>query len=383
MVKIKMLIFVLFPFLLQGQSFTLSTCDNLDQKVAFAHIENLSTGGMAVSNEEGNFEIALKSVNDKVRISHISYKTIEIAASDLNLQKGVCLVEQSYFLSEVTVRAMTEFELLRKAIANTESKQLNAIKLNGYYKEFVTTDGEYTKFCDGAIGYYINKSKDNVEIQGEVFESRAFSLPASDEVDIDLVSPIDFKKSLEYYYPSNIGRFIKSGADKNYVYELLESEGEFLIKSMPQEDSEVYYSGLVSINKSDTTITKVSFTIVPERSHLVKTINAVVVKLDFTTVDANVIYAKSKTGYIYPLYLRLNFGVHLYNKKSFDQNNTFISDLQIYEVPQDQSPIAKSEVFRKKSLYKRETEYKSEYWKNRNLIFLTAAELKIISGFDN
>jgi hypothetical protein len=152
---------------------------------------------------------------------------------------------------------------------------------------------------------------------------------------------------------------------------------------MPQEDSEVYYSGLVSINKSDTTITKVSFTIVPERSHLVKTINAVVVKLDFTTVDANVIYAKSKTGYIYPLYLRLNFGVHLYNKKSFDQNNTFISDLQIYEVPQDQSPIAKSEVFRKKSLYKRETEYKSEYWKNRNLIFLTAAELKIISGFDN
>jgi len=372
-----------FPFFLQGQSFTLLNCDNTDQKVAFAHIENLSTGDMAVSNKEGFFDIDFKSMEDMIRISHISYKTIEIVASDFKLKNEVCLVEQSYFLSEFTVRSMSEFEFLQKAINNTESKQLDVIKLNGYYKEFVTSDGKYTKFCDGAVGYFINKSKEDEEIQGEVFESRAYSLPASDEVDLDLISPIGFKKSLEYYHPSNIGKFMKKDSENNYFYEFFESDDEFLIKASPIEESEAYFSGFVSIHKSDTTISKVSFSVVPERTHLIKSVNAIVVKFNLTLADGNVIYTKSKEGFIYPFYLRLNFGINFYNKKSFNQNNVFISDLQIYEIPEEQGPIPKSLVFKKNSLYKRGTDYKSEFWKNKSLMNLTTAEREIIDSFDN
>lgn len=60
-----------------------------------------------------------------------------------------------------------------------------------------------------------------------------------------------------------------------------------------------------------------------------------------------------------------------------------MSDLQLTGLLKDQNPIPKSNQYTKKSLYKRGTNFQSEYWKNKSVLNLTKQELKVIERFKN
>ena len=62
---------------------------------------------------------------------------------------------------------------------------------------------------------------------------------------------------------------------------------------------------------------------------------------------------------------------------------SFISDINVYEIPMNQGEIPKSTRYKKKSIYKRGTDYTSDYWLEKNLITLTETEKKIIQSFSN
>lgn len=117
------------------------------------------------------------------------------------MNNKICLSQETLLLPEVTVGGFSGFELLRQAVANTQKKLLLPGKIDAYYKEFVVANGEYTRFSDGAISYYVHNTKGELAVDGEIKESRAYALPTTNEVDIDLISPINYKVSMDYYDP--------------------------------------------------------------------------------------------------------------------------------------------------------------------------------------
>lgn len=382
-IKLSIVYSIIYSLSLVGfsQSFKVVQCTENNPAIRYAHIQNLSNGQKTLSNADGEFALDRVTETDRVRISHIGFYTVEISASDILKSGSICLESQFFELSEVLVGTMTEFQFLQKGIQNTEAKIQNPSKLEAYYKEFVSSNGEYSHFSDGAITYFIKKSGNEVQIDGEVKESRAFELPKPEELSIDLISPIGYKKGMEFFFPSNIKRFMSADSEKNYSYELSETQDEWVIRASPLENSEAISSGYASFHKSDTTLSRVSITIDKNRLHLVKKLSLLGYTVKIEGFDLDILYLKTEKDVIYPTLIRLDYKTNVSNKKALDQSNSFVSDLQITKLLEDQNPIPKRQRYNKKSLYKRGTDFHTEYWLNKSVFNLTQGELDVIKRF--
>jgi hypothetical protein len=368
----------LFPFVGFAQTFQLRACGENSESISYAHIQNLNNGEKTLSNADGSFVLDLRSDSDLVKISHIGFGTREFKASELLANRTICLESQDFELSEIVVGSLSEFEFLQKGIQNTEAKIQNPSKLEAYYKEFVSLNGEYTHFSDAPITFFVQKSGDKLKIEAEVKESRAFELPKTEELSLDIISPIGFKEGMELYFPSDIKRFLSVDGNQRYSYSLTETQDEWIVEANPIENSESSFIGYVSFHKSDTTLSRVSMKISKDRLHLVKSVNLLGYTIKVEGFELDIIYIKNEVGNIYPALIRMDHMINVSNKKSLNQSYSFVSDLQLTGLLKDQNPIPKSNQYTKKSLYKRGTDFQTEYWKNKSVLNLTNRELEVI-----
>lgn len=380
--KIKGFLYVLMLNVLPSfgfaQTFQITTCGENSQSISYAHIQNLTNGEKTLSNADGSFVLDLRSDSDFVKISHVGFGTRELKASELLANRIICLESQDFELSEIVVGSMSEFEFLQKGIQNTEAKIQNPSKLQSYYKEFVSLNGEYTHFSDAPITFFVQKSGNKLKIEAEVKESRAFKIPKTEELSLDIISPIGFKEGMELYFPSDIKRFLSVDGNQRYSYSLAENEDEWIVEANPIENGEVSFIGYVSFHKSDTTLSTVSMKISKDRLHLIKSVNLLGYTIKIEGFELDVIYTQNEVGYIYPALIRMNHKINVSNKKSLNQSYSFVSDLQLTGLLKDQNPIPKSNQYTKKSLYKRGTDFQTEYWKNKSVLNLTKREMEVI-----
>lgn len=380
--KIKGFLYVLMLNVLPSfgfaQTFQITTCGENSQSISYAHIQNLTNGEKTLSNADGSFVFDLRSDSDLVKISHIGFGTRELKASELLANRIICLESQDFELSEIVVGSMSEFEFLQKGIQNTEAKIQNPSKLQSYYKEFVSLNGEYTHFSDAPITFFVQKSGNKLKIEAEVKESRAFKIPKTEELSLDIISPIGFKEGMKLYFPSDIKRFLSVDGNQRYSYSLAETEDEWIVEANPIENGEASFIGYVSFHKSDTTLSTVSMKISKDRLHLIKSVNLLGYTIKIEGFELDVIYTQNEVGYIYPALIRMNHKINVSNKKSLNQSYSFVSDLQLTGLLKDQNSIPKSNQYTKKSLYKRGTDFQTEYWKNKSVLNLTKREMKVI-----
>lgn len=373
--------FLLVYTTIYSQTFKLVDCEN-SSPITFAHIQNASTGESTISNSDGVYSLKI-SDKDFILITHVSYQSRTVLGSELN--KVLCLEEQVRSLDEVVVEANKIHKLLMTSVQNTQEKLMLPGKLNTYYKEFVKRNDKYTHFCDADVTYHMSEKNGELKIHGSLNESRAYSIPQEHDdeyLDIDLISPIGYRKTMQAYTPHNIGRFISQDAFQNYDYELNEQGNYYLITARAIEEGEGVFGGKVLINIEDSTIYQVQFSIPEERIEHTKEVNAIVARIKVLQNEGYFVYVKNDEGKIYPSFLRLSYDLKIWNKKKINQISSFITDINVYHLPTDQFPIDKSRRFTKKSIYKHGTDFQSNYWQEQNLFNLTEEEKDIIQNME-
>ncbi|MDE0470611.1 MAG: hypothetical protein OXH57_01625 [Ekhidna sp.] len=318
-------------------------------------------------------------------ISHVSYADTVIAIADLTYDKLVCLKKKEEILDEVIITPNSVFDFLLTSIKKTEEKLILPIKLNAYYKEFIKNNNSFIRFCDADVIYHLRQDKkENLSINGSVVGSRAYRIPAveANEIDFEIISPIGYQKALKFYKPSKIGRFTNLDAPKKYDYFLQEYKKSYAVRVNPKEHEDGLFEANILINKYDSTVTSINFLIPEHRSHLTKERNAIVAKVKITSNSGYLYYSYTPGGNIFLSHSRLEYTLSVKNKNT-DDLLSFISGVNIYEIPEDQEPFPKSKAYKNKSIYKRGTDYLSAYWLEKSLITLTEKEKKIIQEISN
>jgi hypothetical protein len=160
-----LLLLLLLPVTLLGQSLQGKVIDSRNDALAFTSIwiENTNQGTLA--NEDGVFDIRLKSGKNKLVFRHVGYapKVIELdlAIDEKKRDFVVVMQEQAVSLEEVNIRALKEdpaIGIMRRMIsmAPFHLKELNAYQAKAYVKGGGKITS-ITKLADLAFGKQLEK----------------------------------------------------------------------------------------------------------------------------------------------------------------------------------------------------------------------------------
>ncbi len=161
----QLLLLLLLPVTIFGQSIQGKVIDSRNDALAFTSIwiENTNQGTLA--NEDGVFDIRIKSGKNKLVFRHVGYapKVIELdlALDEKKRDFVVVMQEQAVSLEEVNIRALKEdpaIGIMRRMIsmAPFHLKELNAYQAKAYVKGGGKITS-ITKLADLAFGKQLEK----------------------------------------------------------------------------------------------------------------------------------------------------------------------------------------------------------------------------------
>src|SRR5690606_24234525 len=136
---------------------------------------------------------------------------------------------------------------------------------------------------------------------------------------------------------------------KHYAYSLYASDGYYTIEAKPLIESEALFERTVKIHIESNLLKSVTLRMDDSRRDLAKEANALILKMKLLDYVAHVEYEQTESIF-YPAFIRLEFRIKTWNDKNIDQENTFINDLNVYRIPDDQQPLERKELFKKKSI---------------------------------
>lgn len=162
--KLLLLLFI-FPVSLFAQSIQGKVIDSQKEALAFTSIwvENTNQGTLA--NEDGQFEIHLKSGKNRLVFRHVGFAPrtidIELAGQEIKRDYIVQMQEQAVSLEEVNIRALKEdpaIGIMRRMIsmAPFHLKELNAYQAKAYIKGNGKINS-ISKLADFAFGKQLEK----------------------------------------------------------------------------------------------------------------------------------------------------------------------------------------------------------------------------------
>lgn len=350
--------------------------------IPFASIYiNQHTG--TIANEDGYFKLTSDKPITQIAISHVNYEPLSLPADHLTGFQKIYLFERSFQLAEVTVSGNTAETEIKLAIKKSSQAVVLPVSLKGYYSEFVKTNGQYEKFADGIIQYYIPQNyKDEKSIDAKVLASRAIDLQPNGEIDLDLASPVGVRFALRNYNVSRLKKFLDSLSFDDYKFGIVSGDDDdnAVIHFSPKPNrKKILYEGLMHISKENNLIKFLDYKIAEETVPFAREVGILVIKVRQISGHGVFIFDHHPDSHHYlPVYIREEFGLKIFNNK-IDQSNVFIQQFQLLEAnPVDKSPIRKSEEYSKKALYKNGTKYTERFWESANLIQATKEEEEIV-----
>lgn len=382
------LIFSLVPFIINAQLITGTLIDTENSKsIPFAAIGMNGTSTGTVSNQNGEFSFETNGI-DSIVISHLNYG-LNLFKVKLNGGNQVFKLKPVTFsLDEIVVTGKTVPEILNEAISKSEQQISSPIFLKSYYREFVKTNENYTKFSDGIVNYSIEKKgKGKLKTKVWVTDSRAVELfdEKEEEIDWDLTSPLDIQDGLNVSMASNIGKFMLEEEQSKYEFEINSANVSKYSKwgvisiSPKKEIEEMLFEGTVAIDYESGLIMQVEYQLSEYHKKFSKEINLLIIKAKLLESKTKVLFNKSETNYNIA-YILKDRSMKIWNKKSVDDEFRFTSDLLATEILTDPNSLKKEDLYSKKSLYKRKNLTKSKFWINSNAIKLTPEQQQIIES---
>jgi hypothetical protein len=394
MMKFKILIIVfLTPILnVNAQILRGVVYDNTTSKpIPFASLSIINSSIGTVTNLEGAFSLKINSDSDSIIISHINYGLNYFKIVREKKENKIFKMDPIDFeLDEIVVTSSVESipEILYKTAIRSEEQLSLPIYLDTYYREFVKTNENYTKYSDGIITYHLErKGKQKIKTKVWVKESRAFELydEKEEDIDWDLTSPLDLRKSLGTASISNLKKFIDIEIEAKYEFnmktrQMKNGQQWEIIEITPKQNlQEMRHTITISIDSKTGLIMEIDYQLYERHKKFAKEINLLGLKLKVLESKRKIVFSKSDTHYNV-LYALKDKTLRIWNKKNIDEKFRFSNDLLVTGIFSNGSNLNKENLYNKKSLYKRGNSNKTEFWLNSNAIELTTEQQKIIDS---
>ena len=334
-----------------------------------------------VANANGEFIVQNSVIKvDTLEISSLGFITLKVLLSSLSIKplNTFELEESTNTLEEVVVKPVKITSILNEAFRKSDSAYNSPVLLKGYYREFVKRDSFLTKYADGLVSYLITKKgKGWPKIDLYVEESRAKILPVPEEEDKfnDMNSPLSIEKMGEFANPAR--PFITDSSNyKNYVFKLIEVEGQdksiYVISFEPAfASNKTIYHGKIYIDRDKMLILGFDYSMAPISASYFRKISLLGITVAVTSGIFSCRYQVENNFYNLS-YVSKDFGLKISSKR-WNQMSYFKSEFFVNKIEtKDLKPIGDD--YNKKALYKRGNNYKTEFWKNKNVTSNTKEE---------
>jgi hypothetical protein len=390
--NICLLLLVLFSF--KGFSQEKQTIYYLQDIISKKPIENATisiknSNFGTISNEEGAFQIAVKS-DSEISISHLEYKKYSLKLSDLDNDSKIIYLEQNTLeLEDVIVTKEPIEQLLLKAINISKSKFNKPIVLNTYYREFLKVNDKYTRFTDGLIDFHMNGNTKKTDSDLIVNQSRAAKLISDDDETLDLASGLDVRKATTKQYNFYTIEKILFDSDnyEDYDFELkskIDKLGTetYIINFQPKADLKKFlYKGTVVFDPNTYLISDLEIASDQANIQYTKVINILIIKASVLDLKLKSSFKVSNGNYLLSFTTRKG-KIKIWNKKKYNEVIEYKSDLVVTDYKKDDLTYNKKSVYNDKSLYERGNHYTDKFWLKNNSMVLTDEEQQVITRLE-
>lgn len=375
----KILVFLVICIYFKSEAQLVTIVDSASNSPIFlAHVFIKGTSHGVVSNEDGLVNLSSFSTTDQISISHISYKEVTIEKAEI-LDNQIALSPLDIALSEIVVSDISAYQVLRKAIERQKKHIPEEATHTGYYREYVSCNDEYTRYADGQIVYSTNYShkRDKYKTKPSVIQSRVHSSESKEEFDLDVASFIDIETLIEYNLVEDLGGFLVSKNQEDYVYEFGSSPNPdfYLILIEPVSGIEkMLYSAKLLIHTETLLIHELTFGGHSDFARFGREISLFGVHVKILNWKGQLRF-EEVNGLSYLKYGKISLDIFV-KTKIFSQQNSFTSEILVYDFEPKASK--KMKAYGKRSLYESEGEYHDNFWESGNAIPLGAKEKKLI-----
>lgn len=342
-----------------------------------------------VSNDEGAFALSCPASAKSIILSHLSYKSLEVALGSLPADSVYYLEQQHTELDEIIIPNQPVHELLEKLRASSIAQFSQPLQLSTYYREFVKTNSNYTKFSDALIDYSVFRKGKKMDSELVVKQSRAIKLQGADEETYDAVSPLDVRTAVNKDYAFKALDLLLNGKEyKKYDFVIksrTDRNGEvmeYIIFEPKPEVQEALYSGTIAYDPKSQRILEFDFIMAESHKKYIRERNFLIIKGSLTDVVYRSRFKIVGDRYLLSLSVR-DMSMNIRNKRTINEDFKFRSDLIVTNFTTDVVKFNKKERYKEKSLYENGTKYTEKFWVGNNSIVLTAEEESILKSLEN
>lgn len=349
-------------------------------------IKNLSIG--TITNDEGVFQLTFPK-SEQIIISCLGYKTLTLNTDAfLNEIKTIFMEQNIEILEEVVISKTPLYQILEEIIAISKARFNKPIVLNTYYREFVKSNGKYVRFSDGLLDYHISGDTKKTKSELIIKQNRSVLLPIlEDEEDVfDLGSILDIQKSYGYSFGSLSGYILEDKQYQDYELGLKSKKNkdgkELLVLTIEPklEIEKALFKGKITYDPDTKLIYEYDISYSPTHAKYVKEINLLIARVSLSDIKLKATYKMVNNNYLIS-------NTNKYVKfKIWTKKHTIVSesksDLIVTDFSKEDLTYNKKEVYTKKYLYKKPSQYIDKFWQKNNAIVLTSEEEKVIDDLE-
>lgn len=349
-------------------------------------IKNLSIG--TITNDEGVFQLTFPK-SEQIIISCLGYKTLTLNTDAfLNETKTIFMEQNIEILEEVVISKTPLYQILEEIIAISKARFNKPIVLNTYYREFVKSNGKYVRFSDGLLDYHISGDTKKTKSELIIKQNRSVLLPIlEDEEDVfDLGSILDIQKSYGYSFGSLSGYILEDKQYQDYELGLKSKKNkdgkELLVLTIEPklEIEKALFKGKITYDPDTRLIYEYDISYSPTHAKYVKEINLLIARVSLSDIKLKATYKMVNNNYLIS-------NTNKYVKfKIWTKKHTIVSesksDLIVTDFSKEDLTYNKKEVYTKKYLYKKPSQYIDKFWQKNNAIVLTSEEEKVIDDLE-
>lgn len=399
--KKLLLVLLLLPLATIAQSITITgtlkdaaTNEPVEMASIGADDSNIST----ISNETGNFRLTLPKDTKMVYISHLSYKTYLLKLSGKDEALTLSLEPNQILLEEIVVTNLSIKEILKAAVSASKKRLEKSLVLNTYYREFGKVNNHYVKFADGLLDYNIkrqsgaadlyvqqSRSKQLVDENVKIFKKLEKHKDESNSNMIEALNLYDVKEAVADASNFKAVNWVLDADNYDYELKLRKNDNGKdveIIKIKPKSEVHIaLFEGYVIYEAATKLILEMDIHYAPSHKQYITPINVLLFKLKLLNIGKKVAF-KTDNGKYIMAYNQNRVSFHVVNKKKFDDDFDFMSDVVTIDYKEGEFEFDKSKRYKKKDLFSAGNNFTTEYWKTSNMLLLTAEEENVLKSFE-
>ena len=348
---------------------------------ASVSVKNSNKG--AVSNDEGTFRLSLTS-SSEIEISHLTYKPLVVSSKELKEGENVIFMkENDVTMEEIIISKIPVYELLSGLIENSANKLSMPIHLNTYCREFIKNHGKHTRFTDGLVDLHIKGKPKKIDVDAIALQNRSYGLNEEDEASEMLIG-FDLDRIIEKTYEFGILKnYSSKKSEKKYNFEIKSNpsnENIQIIHITPKSDvEEMLYHVKVAYDINKKVILSVESKIAESHLKYSNEVNLLIARALIKKSDFKANFKFENDKYFLANTLT-NIHFKLWNKRNIDYDMEAKNAMVITNYNNEDFSYNKSEVMKKGSLVKKETNIKTKYWEFDSGLTPTSEEEDIITS---